>query len=39
LGTTYVEAIDELASVARDLVETYIADAVLEPLARTISLG
>lgn len=38
-SVTYVQAVDDLAVVARDLVENYVADAVLEPLARTISLG
>jgi hypothetical protein len=37
-STTYVEAIDELSELACDLVENYVAESVLEPLARTISL-
>jgi hypothetical protein len=38
-GATFVDALNDLAAIARDLVENYVADAVLEPLARTISLG
>ena len=38
-GATYVQVVDELASLARDVVENYVADTVLEPLARTIALG
>ncbi len=37
-NTTYVAAVDELSDLACDLVENYVAEAVLEPLARTISL-
>ncbi len=37
-STTYVAAVDELSELACDLVENYVAEAVLEPLARTISL-
>jgi hypothetical protein len=38
-GTSYVQAVDRLASIARDIVENYVADSVLEPVARTIALG
>lgn len=36
--TNYVEAIDRLAQVAREVVDACVVDQVLKPLARTISL-
>jgi hypothetical protein len=38
-GVTYVQMVDRLANVCHDVVERYVIDSVLEPLARTISLG
>jgi len=35
---TYVETLHRLAEVCRDVVDNYVIDAVLQPLARTISL-
>jgi hypothetical protein len=35
---TYVEAVDRLSEICRDVVENYVAGAVLEPLARAIAL-
>ncbi len=35
--TTYVQAMERLALSCQDLVETYVIDQVLQPLARTIS--
>lgn len=37
-NTTYVEAIDRLAGVCRDVVDNYVSGCVLEPLARAIAL-
>jgi hypothetical protein len=37
-GTTYVEALDRLAGVARDVVDSCVVEQILRPLARTISL-
>ena len=36
--TTYVEVVDRLASVAREVVDTCVVEQILRPLARTISL-
>jgi hypothetical protein len=36
--TTYVEAIDRLAQIAREVVDTCVVEQILKPLARTISL-
>jgi len=36
--TTYVEAIDRLAQVAREVVDACVVEQILKPLARTISL-
>jgi hypothetical protein len=38
-GTTYVQAADHLASIVRDVVDNYIAESILEPVARAIALG
>ena len=35
---TYVEVIDRLAKLCRDVVEGYVVDGVLQPLARAIAL-
>lgn len=37
--TTFVDAIDRLARVCREVVDGYVVEGVLHPLARTISLG
>jgi hypothetical protein len=37
--TTFVEAIDRLARICRDVVDNYVVDSVLQPLARAIALG
>jgi hypothetical protein len=37
-NTTYVEAMDRLAQLARDVVDTCVVDQILRPLARTISM-
>jgi hypothetical protein len=37
-GTTYVEAMERLAGLAREVVDTCVVDQILRPLARTISL-
>jgi hypothetical protein len=37
-ATSYVEAMDRLAKLAREVVDTYVVDQILRPLARTISL-
>ncbi|MFN9369122.1 MAG: hypothetical protein ACK6CT_10230 [Planctomycetia bacterium] len=37
-STTYVETMDRLAKLAREVVDTYVVDQILRPLARTISL-
>jgi len=36
---TYIETLDRLYDVARDVVDNYVADSILQPLARTIALG
>ena len=36
--TTYVEALERLTLIARDVVEHCVIDQILRPLARTISL-
>lgn len=38
-GLTYVDCLENLAEIGRDMVENYVADSLLEPLARTIALG
>ncbi len=38
-GATYVTVVDRLAGICRDVVENYVAESVLEPLARAIALG
>ena len=35
---TYVETLDQLSSVCVDMVDNYVEDQVLKPLARTIAL-
>jgi hypothetical protein len=35
--TTYVQSMDRLTRICQDLVETYVIDQVLQPLARTIA--
>ncbi len=37
--TTYVTVVDRLARLCQDVVENYVAESVLEPLARGIALG
>ena len=37
-GSSYVEAMDRLATLAREVVDTCVVDQILRPLARTISL-
>jgi hypothetical protein len=37
-GATYVQAMDRLATLAREVVDTCVVDQILRPLARTISL-
>ncbi len=37
-GTTYLEVMEELATLCREVVDNYVIDAVLTPLARTIAL-
>lgn len=37
-GISYVDALHRLTKICRDVVEDYVVDAILEPLARTISL-
>ena len=36
---TYVDAIDRLGKLCRDVVDNYVVDCVLQPLARAIALG
>ena len=36
---TYLETLDRLYQVSRDVVDNYVVDAILQPLARTIALG
>lgn len=38
-GTTYVQALDRLQTLLFDVVDNYVVEAVLQPLARTIALG
>jgi hypothetical protein len=35
--TTYVQAMEQLARTCQELVDTYVIDQVLQPLARTIA--
>ena len=35
---TYVQALDNLAKICRDIVDDYVIDAVLKPLARAIAM-
>lgn len=35
--TTYVQAMEQLARTCQDLVDTYVIDQILQPLARTIA--
>jgi len=35
---TYADAVDRLAQVAREVVDTCVTEQILKPLARTISL-
>jgi len=37
-GTTYVEALERLARLAREVVDAHVVEQVLRPLARTIAL-
>jgi len=37
-ASTYVEVVDRLAQLAREVVDTCVVDQILRPLARTISL-
>jgi len=37
-SSTYVDAVDRLAQLARDVVDTCVVEQILRPLARTISL-
>jgi len=37
-GQTYVETLERLHEVSREILDNYVIDAVLQPLARTISL-
>jgi len=37
-GVTFVQALDNLTQICRDMVETYVIDQVLQPLARTIAM-
>jgi hypothetical protein len=37
-GNSYVETLQRLTKICRDVVEDYVVDAILQPLARTISL-
>jgi len=37
-GTSYVEALERLAGIAREVVENCVVEQILRPLARTISL-
>ena len=36
---TYVATLDRLYEVCRDMIDTYVVDSILQPLARTISLS
>ncbi len=36
---TYLETLDRLYDVARDMVDNHVVDTVLQPLARTIAMG
>lgn len=37
-GVTFVDALDDLSRVCFDVLDTYVVESVLEPLARTIAL-
>ena len=37
-GSTFVEIIDRLARICREVVDGYVVDSVLQPLARAIAL-
>jgi hypothetical protein len=37
--TNYVEIVDRLAKLCHEVVDGYVVDGVLQPLARAISLG
>jgi hypothetical protein len=37
-GVSYVQALTKLTKICRDVLEDYVVDAILQPLARTISL-
>jgi hypothetical protein len=37
-GVTYVDAIDRLAQLAQDVIDSCVVEQILRPLARTISL-
>ena len=36
---TYVETLDRLHEICRDIVDNHVVDSVLHPLARTIAMG
>lgn len=36
---TYLETLDKLYEVSREMVDNYVVDSILQPLARTIALG
>ena len=36
---TYIQTLDRLYDVAREVVDNYVVDSILQPLARTIALG
>jgi len=36
---TYLETLDRLYELAREVVDNYVVDSILQPLARTIALG
>ena len=38
VDVSYVEAIDQLSQLCQEIVDTYVIDSVLKPLARTIAL-
>lgn len=38
-GQTYLETLERLYIIAKETVDEYVVDAILEPLARTIALG
>ena len=37
--TTYIEIVDRLAKLCREVVDGYVVDGVLQPLARAIAMG